>query len=122
MPGRKPVPQCTQSEWKDMTDKMRSCCPAPQGYSWRFMWSKKCFSEGSRGDCERRQPQGTQRGQILVRIGRGMSETETADILIHEVAHAYDMWTHHAWSGDHSATFWIWVGRVYRRYWGFETG
>ena len=56
MPGRKPVMQCTQSEWKHMTDRMRSCCPAPQGYSWRFMWSTKCLSDGNRGDCERREP------------------------------------------------------------------
>jgi len=128
MASRKSVTQCTRGEWNNMTERMRSCCPAPEGYSWRFMWSTKVLDHGNRGDCERREPKKDEkgkiikRGQIIIRVAKGMSENETIDVLIHEVAHAYDMWTHHAWSGDHSDTFWIWNGRIYRRYWGLETG
>jgi len=86
------------------------------------MWSTKCLKEGNRGDCERREPKDGTRGAIIIRVAKGMSESETIDTLIHEVAHSYDMWTHHSWSGDHSDTFWIWVGRIYRRFWGLETG
>jgi len=92
------------------------------------MWSTAVLDKDDRrGDCERREPKKDKRGQavrgqIIVRVAKGMSESETIDVLIHEVAHAYDMWTHHSWYGDHSDTFWIWVGRVYRRYWGLETG
>jgi len=122
MPGRKPVVQCTAKEWKEMTRKMQACCPPPEGYVWHFVWSTKVLDENKRGDCERRDPTDGRRGKCVVRVAKGLSETETSDILIHEVAHAFDMWTHHSWSGDHGSTFWIWVGRIFRRYWGLETG
>lgn len=118
--NRKPIRyQCTDREWRDMCDKIRACCPPPEGYRWRFERSAKMAVEGNRrGFCSRLEPTDKSPGRIWIRVQRGMSESETADVLIHEVAHSYDMWTHHAWAGDHSDTMWIWVGRVYRRFHG----
>ena len=76
----------------------------------------------ARGDCDRRAGRRGGLGTITVRIARGMSESETVETLIHEVAHAFDAWTHHSWAGDHSDTWGVWYARVYRRYWGLETG
>lgn len=120
--GRKPVVQCTTSEWKAICNRMRSSCPPPDGYAWRFVHSVKCGKEGNRGDCQRRPPKDGRRGFMEIRILKGMSETETEDVLIHEVAHAFDKWDHHGWAGDHSDTFYIWLGRVERRYRAQETG
>ena len=120
---RKPVVQCSLGEWKAICSRMKSCVPAPEGYSWRFVWSVKVGEEGKRGDCERREPkEGRSNGVMVVRVMKGMSETETEDVLIHEVAHAFDKWEHHSWQGDHSGTFYIWLGRIERRYRGQETG
>jgi len=71
-----------------------------------------------RGDCDRTPGRDGRTGTITIRVARGMSLTETRDILIHEIAHAFDRWDHHGWAGDHGDTFWIWHGRIYRRIWG----
>lgn len=122
MAGRKPVTQCTAKQWREMCAKMRSTCAAPEGYRWRFVHSVKVGKEEKRGDCERAMPKNDRPGHMIVRVLKGMSETETEDVLIHEVGHAFDKWEHHGWAGDHSDTFYIWLGRIERRYRGQETG
>jgi len=94
-----------------MVSRLRASCPAPEGWSWRFSRSAS-LGDDALGDCLR------QKNRVIrVRVAFGMSPTETLDTLIHEMAHGYDMWTHHSWNGDeHGDTFWIWSGRVYRRY------
>jgi hypothetical protein len=114
--GRTPIVQCTASEWRDACRTVRACVPPPDGFAWRFVWCRNLNDD--RGDCERRAGSAGRLGVITIRIERGMSRNETIDVLIHEVAHAFDKWDHHGWSGDHSDTFWIWCGRVYRRFWG----
>ena len=53
---------------------------------------------------------------FLIEVANNLTETETEAILIHEYAHAL------AWSEtrpdttDHDEIFWIWNGRVYRKY------
>lgn len=97
---------------------MRACAPAPADHAWRFVRSA-ALSTDTRGLTSigpSPGPGGLR--QITIRIDRELSEAATAETLIHEVAHAYDSWTHHAWAGDHSATWGVWYSRVYCRYWG----
>lgn len=119
MASRKLVTQCTDAEWKAMVNRVKSCCPPPEGYDWRFTRTAS-IEDNDNGECTRKEGKDGKRGVIVVRVRKGMSESETVDTLIHEVAHGYDMWTHHSWAGDHSDTFFLWYGRVYRRYWGSE--
>ena len=115
--GRKPVVRCTRSEWCAIKNRIHACCPPPEGYSWSLIRSDGVPSD-RRGDCERHESRRPgHRGKIVVRVATGMSESETVDVALHEVAHAYDAWCHHGWQDDHGDTFWIWLGRVYRRYW-----
>ena len=93
-----------------MLRRMRACCPAPEGWHWALQRSRAL--DGDMGDCLRQK-----NGTIRCRVAYGLSQTETLDTLMHEMAHGYDMWTQHAWNdNDHGATFWIWVGRLYRAY------
>lgn len=120
MKGRKPITQCTEGEWREISRKFRACIPPPEGYIWRLIFSKSLHDDW--GKCDRKDGRAGRPGTIYIRITRGMSKSETEETLLHEAAHAFDMWTHHAWAGDHSDTFWLWMGRLYRRYHGMETG
>ena len=93
-----------------MVCRLRACCPPPEGFAWQIGRSRR-ISVDATGDCLRQR-----NGVIRVRVAHGLSPTETLDTLIHELAHGYDMWTHHRWADEHSDTFWIWVGRIYRAY------
>lgn len=120
--GRKPVTQCTRAEWRAMCSRMRSVMPPPDGYDWRFLWVEARAGD-ARSDIERNpvclhHPTARRRGIIIVRVERGQSEAATAECLIHEVAHAFDIWTHHAFAGDHSATWGVWYARTYCQFWG----
>lgn len=119
MKGRKPVVQCTLSEWREITTKLRACCPPPEGYDWRFLWCKALSNGACVGECERKEPRkGRHRGTYYIRAAKGLSYQETLDTLMHEMAHAYDWGPHHGWAEEHSDTFWIWLGRIYRRWYG----
>ena len=103
---------------------MRASMAPPDGYSWRFVWSAPIAGDDSRGDVDRlpisvrEGAPGGRCGVITCRVRRGQSEAATAETLIHEVAHAFDMWTHHGHAGDHSATWGVLYARVYCAYWG----
>lgn len=114
--GRTPITACTRSEWSSIIQRVHACIPPPEGYTWRFVWTTRLPPDWL-GDCSRipAKTEGS-RGTILVRILRGLSASETELIVIHEVAHAFDMWTHHGWGDDHGDTFFLWMGRIYRRY------
>lgn len=118
--GRKPVVQCTQAEWKEITRRMAASCSPPDGFVWRFVWAARCSlnDDGAAGTITRKEPTGGRPGVLTIRIEKGESYQSTAATLIHEVAHAFDMWTHHSWAGDHSATFGVWWARVHCRYHG----
>jgi len=120
--GRKPITQCTPGEWRTVVNELKACCPAPEGFEWRIMWCRGLGDKDSEdtGGYEIRAPVGSKRGTIYIRIVKGLSRMETIDTLIHELAHAYDVTCspHHGWASDHSDTFWIWVGRIYRRWHG----
>ena len=125
MKGRKPVTQCSLSEWRGICQHLRACVQPPEGYTWRLVWSAKLSRPDSEhfGFVIKRGKDKRGRGTVTVVIARGMSQSETEDTLLHEVAHVFDMWEHHhGWGGEHSDTFWLWLGRVYRRYHGLETG
>lgn len=117
MAGRKPITQCTAAEWREVTSQLKACCPAPEGYDWRFIWSRT-LGDAATGEYRRKESTATSRGVVYVKVARGLSYCETIDTLMHEMAHAYDVHGHHAWAGHHSDTFWIWVGRIYRRWHG----
>ena len=118
--GRKPIVQCTPHEWRELCNQLRACCPPPEGYDWRFVWCGELSGGDDLGGCSRTEPRGVRRGTYRIKVIRGLSRIETLDTLIHEMAHAYDTtWgPHHGWGGNHSDTFWIWVGRIYRRWYG----
>lgn len=102
---------CTKSEWREICDQFRACVPAPEGWRWSIRRVSK-LPPGQTGDCSR----GTK--IITIKVLSGMSWMETVDTLLHEAAHGFDRWDHHGWSGDHSDTFFIWFGRLYRRFHG----
>ena len=116
--GRTPVVQCTDTEWRVACRRMRATVPPPEGFSWRFAWSKTTGENFA--DCDRKPGRGSRSGSMVIRVARGLSEAWTTELLIHEVAHAFDRWDNHGWSGDHSDTYWIWHGRIWRRFWGRE--
>ena len=120
MAGRKPIVQCTAGEWRAIVQRMKSCVSPPEGYTWRFVWSATLEDHG-RADRTLSKVEG-RKGTFTVTIRKGMSESETTETLIHEVAHVFDKWDHHGWAGDHSDTYFIWYGRIHRRYHGLETG
>lgn len=120
--GRKPVVQCTRSEWVAMTRRMATSCPPPEGYRWLFVWSSPAalIADDAGGTIVRREAANGRPGTLTVRVERGESLHATLGLLIHEVAHAFDIWTHHGWAADHSATWGVWYARVYCRYWGIS--
>lgn len=119
--GRTPVKQCTDAEWRSMCRRMRATTAPPEGYAWRFQWCESMRTTGEdQADCARKPGRNGRTGTMLIRIMRGISESETIELLIHEVAHAFDRWDHHGFGGDHSDTYFIWYGRIWRRYWGQE--
>ncbi len=118
MAGRKVVTQCTAAEWRSMCRRVKSCIPPPEGYAWRFVWSTAL--EGDEGDCSRVLGKDGRLGTFRIRVAKGLSEKQTIDVLLHECAHAFDWTEHHGWLTDHSSTFWIWLGRLFRRYHGLE--
>lgn len=66
-----------------------------------------------------------QRGTALVKVARGLSQSETEETLIHEMAHALDSWS---WTGagggrgDHDEHYWLIYGNVWRAMAGARTG
>lgn len=118
MAGRKPVTQCTAAEWREACRRVKSCIPPPENFSWRFVWSTAL--DGDEGDCSRVEPKGGRLGVIRVRVAKGMSQRQTQDVLLHECAHGFQSWTHHGWCTDHDDIFWVWLGRLWRRYHGLE--
>lgn len=84
MAGRKPITQCTRAEWDEIKSKARSMFPAPPGWKFVYVWAD--LGDDCHGDCRRN----FDRRTFTIRVARFMSRLQTEEVLIHEVAHAYD--------------------------------
>ena len=125
MPARRrTIPTCTAAQWRAILDQFNATIPPPGGWRWRVDRVPRRRLGGDHGDCDRVQlgRGGQPGGVIALRVADDMSDSETADVLLHEAAHGFDRWDTHGWGGDHGDTFWLWLGRLYRRYHGIETG
>lgn len=111
MPGRKPIAQCTDSEWRAIVTRLRAVCPPPEGYSIRFVRSAKC--EGY-GDCL----VDHEKKRIVIRVERGHEPGFTEWIAIHELAHALDWSPAHAHYTDHGPTWGVRQAQVYCAFFG----
>ncbi len=99
MPGRKPVRQCTESEWKRITQEARAVVPPPAGWTLRFYFSRTMDHPG---DCA----VSFEKKEIVVRVRRGYSPEYTRELVAHELAHAL-AWQHspHVFSADHDSSW-----------------
>ena len=111
MAGRKPVTQCTDTEWRKIVARLRAVAPAPEGYRFVFRRSKTCDGWG---DCDHNEKTKT----FTIRVAHGLSEDHTADTAIHETAHAYDWRPGHANYSDHGPTWGCYYARIYAAYHG----
>lgn len=111
--GREAVKACTRREWQAILRDFRAAIPPPEGKEWRFKLTRK-LADGQLGECSRTLK------FVTLTVLQGLSVSETEDTLIHEAAHGFDRWDHHGWAGDHSDTFFLWYGRIYRKYHGIN--
>lgn len=126
MKGRKPVVQCTASEWRELCDLARAAVAPPFRYSWRFVWSASMLAAGDEGAADLRplphDLQPGERGVALVKVAKGLAYTHTRETLIHEMAHCKDSWRPSGERGHHDAHFWLEYGIVYLAMMGERTG
>lgn len=113
MKTRTYVRACTRQQWHAILRDFKAAIPPPNGREWRFRLVTD-LPENQLGECRRSGK------YVTLTVLQGLSVSETEDTLLHEAAHGFDRWDHHGWSGDHSDTFFLWFGRIYRRYHGIN--
>jgi hypothetical protein len=100
MSGRKPITQCTDTEWREIVQHARAVCPPPKG--WRYRMYRSASLKDAHATCLVR----FDRKLITIKVGRGYSEPYTRDLVAHELAHAL-AWQHspHVFAADHDETW-----------------
>ncbi len=112
------VHRCTNKEWKQILDRIRSTIPPPEGYRWRIV--RADIDDDGIVSLNRKNK------TFRIRICKWQTILEMEETVLHELAHALD------WKGyegedeavlsilhtEHSGTWGVWYAKLYAAYHG----
>ena len=105
--------RCSAAEWRDAVARLQERVQLHPDVHVTYL-RKPLTTEA--GYCELQDAT----GRFLIVIDSRLSQRETVDTLIHELAHVLD-WSHvHGHTQDHGPTWGVRFAYVYRRYHGVE--
>ena len=105
--------RCSKNEWDDAVARLTERVTLHPDV--QVTYERKPLTEED-GYCEIKDPT----GRFAIVVDSRLSQRETVDTLIHELAHVLD-WSHvHGHTQDHGPTWGVRYAYVYRRYHGVE--